>query len=293
MTNEELAIRIQDGDESKVPELWDRVRGLYMKKSFSYYGSHRELCARCGVELEDIQQQSFFAFLQSVEAFQPESGLTFAAFVNYPFQTEMQNLTGTRTALTRLDPLNSCASLDKTIENEDGSGDTLGDFVPDPAALEFLELLDAESVGEMIRTEVRKLPALVCEVIESYYFNGQTLGTIAERLGLSFERVRQLRKRGELTLAKRRVLVDLWNEYHHTEQLRQLERTTRNDRPDEYSSGRTYDQQTQPRQKNCIDCAAEYAEQQRQLSGKSREEWTREEQISAMLEYLHREPATA
>ena len=292
MTNEELAIRIQDGDESKVPELWEKVRGLYMKKSFTYYGSHRELCTRCGVELEDIQQQSFFAFLQSVEAFQPESGLTFAAFVNYPFQTEMQNLTGTRTALTRLDPLNSCASLDKELETEDGSGDTLGDFVPDPAALDFLERLDTQSVGAMIRAEVRKLSAPLCDVIAAYYFDGRTLDQIAEQLGLSRERVRQLRKRGELTLAKRRVLVELWNEYNHTEQLRQLERTAGRFRPDEYSSGHTYDRQTQPRPKSCIDYAAEYAEQQRQLSGKSREEWTREEQIAAMLEYLHADADT-
>ena len=192
-TNEELAMMIQDGDESKVPELWEQVRKLYLKKSIHYYDSHRELCSRCGVELDDIQQQAFFAFLQSVEAYNPESGLSFLAFINYPFQTEMQNLTGTRTALTRLDPLNSCASLDKEIDTEDGSGDTLGDFVPDLTALDFLELLDAESVGEMIRAEVRKLSAPVCDVIESYYFNGQTLGTIAKRLGLSFERVRQLR----------------------------------------------------------------------------------------------------
>lgn len=293
MTNEELAICIQDGDESKVPELWDRVRGLYMKKAFTYYGSHRELCARCGVELEDIQQQSFFAFLRSVEEYQPESGLTFAAFVNYPFITEMQNLTGTRTALTRLDPLNSCVSLDKTIETEDGSGDTLGDFIPDPTALDFMERLDAQSVGQMIRAEVRKLSAPLCDVIAGYYFDSLTLGQIAERLGLSPERVRQLRKRGEVTLAKRRVLVDLWNEYHHTEQLRQLERTAGRFRPDEYSSGHTYDRQTQPRPKSCIDCAAEYAEQQRQLSGKSPEEWTREEQIAAMLEYLHADDGAA
>lgn len=295
MTIEELAICIQDGDESKVPELWDRVRGLYLAKSFSYYGSHRKLCNRCGVDLDDIQQQSFFAFLQTVEAFQPESGLNFTAFVNYPFQTEMQNLTGTRTALTRLDPLNNCASLDKEIETEDGSGDTLGDFVPDPAALDFVELLDAQSVGQMIRTEVRKLSAPLCDVITWIYFDGQTLGQIAQRLGVSPERVRQLRKRGELTLSKRRVLVDLWNEYHHTAQLRQLEQAARNDRPDEYQNRSTYTRQTK---KSYIDYAAEYAELKRQKLGKSPEEWTRDEQLAAMLEYIHsdradEEPATA
>lgn len=290
-TNEELAMMIQDGDESKVPELWERVRKLYLKKSIHYYDGHRELCSRCGVELDDIQQQSFFAFLQSVESYNPESGLSFLAFINYPFQTEMQNLTGTRTVLTRLDPLNSCASLDKPIENEDGSGDTVGDFVPDLTALDFLELLDAQSVGEMIRAEVRKLPAPVCDVIAWYFLDGQTHKTISERLGLSLERVRQIKKRGLVTLSKRRVLVDLWNEQHHTEQLRQLERTANRSRPDECSSRHSYEQAT--RTPSCIDLACEYAEQQRQLSGKSREEWTREEQIAAMLDYLHREPATA
>lgn len=290
-TNEELAMMIQDGDERKVPELWEQVRKLYLKKSIQYFEGHRELCSRCGVELDDIYQQSFFAFMQSVESYDPESGLSFLSFVNYPFQTEMQNLTGMRTALTRLDPLNSCGSLDKEIETEDGSGDTLGDFVPDPTALDFLELLDAQSVGAMIRAEVRKLPAPVCDVIAWHFLDGQTLGAIAERLELSPERVRQLKKRGLSTLSKRRVLVDLWNEYHHTEQQRQLEHAANRNRPDEYSSRDSYERAA--RTPSCIDLAWEYAEQQRWLSGKSPEEWTQEEQIAAMLEYLHREPATA
>lgn len=293
MTIEDLAICIQDGDESKVPELWDKVRGLYMKKSFTYYGNHRELCARCGVELEDIQQQSFFAFLRTVEEFKPESGLGFMAFINYPFMTEMQNLTGTRTALTRLDALNNCASLDKEIENEDGTGDTLGDFVPDPTALEFLELLDRQSVGAMIRAEVHRLPAPVCDVIDGYFLEGKTLEKLGQVLGVSPERVRQLKARGLNTLSKRRVLVDLWNEQHHTEQLRKLERTAENDRPDEYEAGRLYAQTTQKKPKSCIDLAAEYAARKREQLGKSLEDWTRDDQLAAMLEYLHGGQATA
>ena len=58
MTNEELAVCIQNGDESKVPELWERVRKLYAAKSLSYYGTHKELCARCGVELDDAGKEN-------------------------------------------------------------------------------------------------------------------------------------------------------------------------------------------------------------------------------------------
>lgn len=293
MTNEELAVCIQNGDESKVPELWERVRKLYAAKSLSYYGAHRELCARCGVELDDIQQQSFFAFLRSVEEFKPESELPFTAFISYPFKTEMQNLTGTRTAATRNDPLNHCASLDKEIENEDGTGDTLGDFVADPTALDFVELLDAESVSKMVRAEVRKLPAPVCDVIGGYFLEGKTLDSLGKMLGVSLERVRQLKTRGLSTLSKRRVLVDLWNETNHTEKLRQLETTADRDRPDEYEAGRRYARTTEPRPKGGIDFAADYAERKRKQLGKSLAEWTVSDRLSAMLEYLNGRPATA
>ena len=293
MTNEELAVCIQNGDESKVPELWERMHKLYAAKSLSYYGAHKALCDRCGVELDDIQQQSFFAFLRTVEEFQPESGLLFTSFVNFPFKTEMQNLTGTRTAAARNDPLNHCASLDKELENEDGSGDTLGDFVPDPTALDFVELLDAESVGEMVRAEVRKLPAPVCDVIGGYFLEGKTLDTLGKMLGVSMERVRQLKTRGLSTLSKRRVLVDLWNETNHTAELRQLERTAERERPDEYETGRRYARTTQPRKKSYVDLAAEYAARKREQLGKSLEDWTRADQLAAMLEYLNGKPATA
>lgn len=222
-TNEELAICIQNGDESKIPQLWEQVRKLYLLRSFDYYNKHRDLCARCGVELDDIQQQAFFAFLQSVKAYDAERGLAFNAYIHYPFVTEMRNLLGTRTASTRLDPLKNCTSLDKSIETDDGSGETLGDFVRDATALDFLELLDAQSVSEMIRAEVRKLPDREREVITGYYLDGKTLSQIGGVIGLSTERVRMLKKRGLVELSRRRVLIDLWNEYHYTAKLRSLE----------------------------------------------------------------------
>ena len=88
-TNEELAMMIQDGDKARIPELWERVRGLYMKKAFAYFHNHAALCARCGVDLDDVKQQSFFAFLHSIEQYEPECELAFTSYINYPFLTEM------------------------------------------------------------------------------------------------------------------------------------------------------------------------------------------------------------
>ena len=82
--------------------------------------------------------------------------------------------------------MNRCSSLDTPIETDEGTADTIGDFVPDPAALDFLELLDAQSVAAMIRNEVKQLPEVECAIITGVFFDGQTLGQIADTLGVTF-----------------------------------------------------------------------------------------------------------
>ncbi len=57
-TNEELAMMIQDGDKTRIPELWERVRGIYLKKAFRYYGSYKPLCDRCGVSSKNKSPRS-------------------------------------------------------------------------------------------------------------------------------------------------------------------------------------------------------------------------------------------
>ncbi len=287
-TNEELAMMIQDGDKARIPELWERMRGLYMKKAFVYFHNHAALCARCGVDLDDIKQQSFFAFLRSIEQYEPECELAFTSYINYPFQTEMQELTRTRHSGQLQDCLNRCSGLDTPIETDEGTADTIGDFVPDPAALDFVELLDAQSAAAMIRNEVKQLPETECAIITGVFFDGQTLGQIADALGITFQRVSQLKKRGLVMLSKRRVLVDLWNEMHHTQKLRKLEAAANASRPDMSFIARSiYKRVNGDTSKlNIVECAELHAEELREAAEASGEEWTREKQIAAIVEYL-------
>lgn len=287
-TNEELAMMIQDGDKARIPELWERVRGLYMKKAFVYFHNHAALCARCGVDLDDIKQQSFFAFLRSIEQYEPECELAFTSYINYPFQTEMQELTRTRHSGQLQDCLNRCSSLDTPIETDEGTDSTIGDFVPDPTAIEFVELLDAESVGAMIRNEVQQLPEREREIICAYFFDGQTLGQIADRLGVSINAISQHKKRGLVMLSRRRALVDLWNEMHHTQKLRKLEAAANASRPDMSFIARSiYKRVNGDTSKlNVVERAELHAEELREAAEASGEEWTREKQIAAIVEYL-------
>lgn len=288
-TQEEMCAQIQSGNAEMLLDLWGTVEKLYTLKCLKWYHAHAEQCARHGVELEDTTQQAWFAFLQSVAAFNAAEGLPFVSYINYPFKREMQELLGQRTAQGRFEPLNHCASLDKPIETEDGSADTLADFVPDPTALDFVQLLDAQSVAELVRAEVDRLPMPESEIIARYFLHGETLGKIADALGLSPERIRQRRDKGLKLLKRSKPLANLWAEFHHTETLREMEKRQRKDRPDTFSSRTTY--REAEKFDTWLDRAEVYAEQKREECGKTPEEWTREDKIAAILEYAHMENA--
>ena len=224
MTQEEMCVRIQTGTRPDlVPALWDTVSKLYNRKAAIYYYAHKEQCAQRGAAVEDLQQQAFFAFLQSIDAYKPESGLPFTAYISYPFLSAMQELIGCRTAAGRNDALNIAGSLDREIETDDGGGSTLHDLIPDSRSLDFVELLDRQSVCDMIRAEVDALPARIRYVITHSYFDGDSLAEIAAALDISPARAAALRLDALRQLSRRKNLVELHRAFYHTKQLRRLE----------------------------------------------------------------------
>lgn len=226
-TQEEMCVLIQSGErQDLIPALWESVANFYTKKAYRYYNSHRERCAACGVELEDIQQQAYFAFLKSIDEYKPEAGLRFLAYIKLPFLTAMQELLCYRSG--RSDTLNICDSLDRELDTGDGDGgSTLHDLIADEHSIEFIQQLDADSVAEMVRAEVRKLPDRERQVIEGSYFAGLTLGEIGQQLGICQQRAAQIKNAALRRLARSRNLVELHNAFYHSEKLRKLERESR------------------------------------------------------------------
>ena len=228
MTQEEMCVRIQTGTRPDlVPALWDTVSKLYNRKAAIYYYAHKEQCAQRGAAVEDLQQQAFFAFLQSLDAYKPESGLPFTAYISYPFLSAMQELIGCRTAAGRNDALNIAGSLDREIETDDGGGSTLHDLIPDSRSLDFLETLDRQSVCDMIRAEVDTLPDRLRFVIARSYFDGETLAEIAAALDISTARAAALRLEALRQLSRRKNIVELHRAFYNTEKLRRLEAEAR------------------------------------------------------------------
>ena len=66
MTNEEIAVRIQQGETGLYSLLWERVEKLVTLLAGRYYARSQVICARSGLELEDLIQAGYFAMLDTV-----------------------------------------------------------------------------------------------------------------------------------------------------------------------------------------------------------------------------------
>lgn len=223
MTNEQLATYIHTGgNDELIPLLWDKVKKLLYMKSESFYKLHTLSCQSHGVEVWDIKQAAYLAFLEALKGYKPESSAKFVTFISFPFKNEINKLLGLRTTHTQNEPLNNSYSLEApAAKDKDGDELTLLELIADDSSLSFIEDIERAAVCETVRGVVAALPSPLREVIEQHYFGGLTLSEIGEQMQLSTERVRQIRRKALRQLQASRILEDIYKDYkqhHYTEQ---------------------------------------------------------------------------
>lgn len=81
MTNEELALKIQNGERNLIPTLWEQVERFIYLKSENWYWQHEETCIRCGVALDDLKQVSYFAFLDAIRYYTSADSYKFLTYL--------------------------------------------------------------------------------------------------------------------------------------------------------------------------------------------------------------------
>ena len=136
-TNEELAVQAQAGDKGAISQLWNQTRGIIFMILARCYNRNPDRFARCGVTMDDLEQEGFFAVQEAVEAFKSRQRLD-ASWLNYPLQNHVNAVLGTRSGQVKHIPLNECSSLDEPISQESDDM-TLGDSVEDQTALEAFQ----------------------------------------------------------------------------------------------------------------------------------------------------------
>ena len=187
---EALAIRAQQGDKEAARLLWEKVDRLFYQKAFEGYRKRAASMARCGVTQEDAQQESFFAFCDAVQAYNPAKEYSFLAYLDYPLKNRLNALIRAHGG-TKLEPLDTAESLDAALPGTDDI--TLGDTVTDPAAEKPFQ--DAEKrvfIGQLHNALDICLSTLDAErrsILEKRYYEEKTRAQIAAEMGIKLHNV--------------------------------------------------------------------------------------------------------
>lgn len=218
MTNEELAIAIQNGQHEYFLQLWEQCYKFIRKKAYRWAMAWS---GSTGFDLDDLTQSGFIALCEAVDKFQAERG-SFLTILSYTLNTEFQCVVGCRT--TKRDPLANAISLEQPAKG-DPEGLSVGDTLAAKDELEALEeRITAEQIASIIWESIKILSENQHKAIRLHYKDGKTYKEISEILGCSCGSAGQLVKHG---LSKLRTsgaaltLSDLYyqeecNPYRHT-----------------------------------------------------------------------------
>ena len=186
MTNEELVMVIKGGSDELAPSLWERVERFAYAKATDYYCLHTELCAKAGVTLDDLKQESYFAFMAAVNYYDPDKGFLFMTFMNYPLQTAFNSACGTRTQAGRKSLLNGAKSLNTPVGEENL---TLEDMLEDVTASDEFQRIEDLDYTKCLRSDLEEcidtLNPEQAYTIRERYFDGRNFRQIAERHGIT------------------------------------------------------------------------------------------------------------
>lgn len=212
MTNEQLAQFIQSGDSDElIPVLWEKIKPLVYMKCEKIYAAKPNYFKQCGVEVWDMKQACYSAYLAAIKYYKPESGYKFTTFLDKPMQNAISELTDCRTSKKNV--LNESSSLDKTITSEDGEKTSYIDLVADQESNEFLDNLDQESEALTIWEVVNSLEEKYSSVIIAYFRDNKTFKEIAQDMNVSFQRVRDINQYALRLLKRNKYIRNMGKEY--------------------------------------------------------------------------------
>ena len=193
MTNEELAVLIQEGDTGLMPKLWEQLRKLITLHA-------KKFLARCSDEiawhttLEDLQQAGFFALREAVRYYDPRRDLKLSTYLVYNLRNAFRKECGIR---RREDPMLRYMSLNSPVGED---GDELLNLLEDPASNATIELFEESEYNRELRAvldaALDDLPSGWASAIRSKYYYGMSIDEIAQERGISKQAVSDMIKNG-------------------------------------------------------------------------------------------------
>ena len=173
MSNEEVAVLAQSGNEKSVLLLWERVKYFAKKQAGRWIAAWE---GRGGIVLDDLMQVSFLALLDALESWRPDGGLFFGWYA-LRLKAAFTAAYGQRTQRDRLDPLQTATSLETPLDGDDDDL-TLGDTIEDPEAMRAMDSVEEidrlHHLHDIMQEVIETLPENQRQaIVEKYYRGGQ------------------------------------------------------------------------------------------------------------------------
>lgn len=195
MTNEELAVMIQNGHTELYADLWEQVYRLVCLKAERYSHQLQEDGWRMDPEdfIGDLIQSGYFALVNAVKYFEPNEGIKFNTYLGNTLKNAFREAVGIRSS--KRDALEFSISLDAPVLDD---GDTA-----------LLDLIDSRPYDgdDMVKVEdsvyLWELRAALDEALSflnpkesdalrKYYFYGINYADQAELCGVSRQYLTEL-----------------------------------------------------------------------------------------------------
>ena len=210
MTNEELALQVQEGNTAALEQLAQQNSGLMRRAAYRLF----ILCGgpenNTGMEYADALQIVFLGLYGAAMAYDPAKGFMLSSYLWRQTQRAYRD----QYRRQEKDPLASADSIDREIS---GEAETLVlDNIPDESAAAAFEDCEQVMFARQARTAIdeamQRLPDNLREAVQSVYLDGggvadyarenvcssQNIETIIRRAFRQLRRCRELREYGEL-----------------------------------------------------------------------------------------------
>ena len=192
MTNEQLAWNIQNGNRAALAELWGAVRPLLLSMAWKFYQKQgKERCSSHGVTLEDLQQETFFALCDAVQAYKPEKGYQLTTYLSRATENRFRACMGIQ---GKADALNHADRLERPIPGDE-EGREQGDILPDEEAEAALLAVDDQEeqahFHNVLEQALGELSVVQSAVVRHRFTQKHTRQQTAQALHITPQEVRR------------------------------------------------------------------------------------------------------
>ncbi len=137
MTNEELAIKIQEGHSEHIPQLWEQVSRFIDMQAGKYLDSFPE---HYRALRGDMVNEAYFTFVEAIDSYNPEKG-KFTTWLPWHIRNAFATvIMGGRSKREQNEPLNAAVSLDTPISDTEDI--TLADTLLDETSEAYYRRLE-------------------------------------------------------------------------------------------------------------------------------------------------------